>query len=186
MAGTNYFSYFPQTNITFEETGTKIATNLFKRVKIRNFTTVVKSSMYYEYVVKDGERPEDLAQRYYGDTRYYWIILYANDIINVYGQWPRSQKDLEAYLIQRYGSVEAVSDETDINAIHHYEDGQGNWISSSTYWYDDGDVSENRNSTVVTIYDHEVALNDAKRNINVIKKEYLQQIIGEMNDLFNK
>ena len=186
MAGTNYFSYFPQANVTFTETGTKVATNLFKRVKIRNFATVVQSALYYKYTIRDGERPEDLASRYYGDTRYYWIILYANNIINVYSQWPRSQKDLEAYLIQRYESIEAISDQTDINAIHHYEDDQGNWLSSSTYWYDDGSVSENRNSTIVTIYDYEVALNDAKREINVIKRDYLHQIVGEMNEIFNK
>ena len=186
MPGTNYFSYFPQIENTFTETGTKIATNLFKRVKIRNFSTVVKSGIYYKYTIKDGERPEDIADRYYGDTQYYWIILYANDIINIYAQWPRSQRDFEEYLIDRYGSIEDIANENDTVALHHYEDGDGNWVSSDTYWYDDGTVAENRDSTFVSIYQHEVNLNDAKREINIIKKEYLHQIVGEMNKLFKQ
>lgn len=187
MPGSNYFSYFPTVENTFTETGTKIATNLFKRVKIRNFTTVVKSAMYYKYTIKDGERPEHIAHNYYGDTQYYWLILYANDIINVYAQWPRSNRDFEAYLIDRYGSIDEISNETDDIALHHYEDDKGNWISSPTYIYDDGSGPEQiRVSNRITIYDHELALNDAKREINIIKKEYLMQIIGEMNNLFKK
>lgn len=183
MSGTNYFSYFPQT--TYQSTsGDKIVTNIFKRTKIRSLSAVIKSAIFYKYTIQDGERPEDIAERYYGDTQYYWVVLYANDIINIYSQWPRSYRDFENYIISKYGSIESVSN---ISNIHHYEDGDGNWITTPTYTYYDDSMGEEiiGNSSLVTVYDYEYKLNENKREINIIKKEYLKQIIGEMNNIFN-
>lgn len=180
MSGTNYFSYFPQ-----KIYGEKAITDIFKRTKVRSMGTVIKSSIYYKYTIQDGERPEDIADRYYGDTQYYWIVLYANDIINIYSQWPRSNRDFENYIVSKYGSVEAASIESN---IHHYEDGFGNWISTPEYTYYDDASGEERisQSKAVTVYDYEYQINEDKREINIIKKDYLQQIIGEMNIIFNR
>lgn len=178
MSGTNYFSYFPQVEYFFPNSGSKVTRNIFKRVKVRDLNVIIKSSIFYKYTIKDGERPEEIANRYYGDTQYYWLILYANDIINVYSQWPRSHKDFENYIIGKYESIEKASDTTNEANIHHYEDDDGNWINKEDW---DGVLSKRK-----SIFDHEYQLNEDKREINVIKREYLQQIIREMNNLFGK
>lgn len=185
MSGTNYFSYFPQVEHTLP-TGTKVVTDIFKRVKLRSLSMVVKSSIFYKYTIRENESPEDLANRYYGDTQYYWLILYANEIINVYAQWPRNNRDFENYIVAKYGSVESVAAVIDTEnfdelKVHHYEDEKGNWISKEMWLLSTDPYKLTR---VITTYEWEYRLNEDKREINVIKKNYVQQIISEMNRLF--
>lgn len=175
MAGTNYFSYFPKIDYYYPGGFKKVSTDVFKRVKFRDINRTIKASVFYKYTIRDGERPEDIAERYYGDTQYYWIILYANDIINPYAQWPRSYREFENYITSKYGSVESVSNEDN---VHHYEDEDGNWITESNW---DGTLSRR-----ISVYDYEYNLNEEKREINIVKVEYLKKIINEMNELFNE
>jgi hypothetical protein len=179
MSGTNYFSYFP--TVTYQDvTGkSKIAIDVFKRAKMVNMRNIIQSSTFYKYTIQDGERPEDIADRYYGDTQYYWIILYANEILNVPAQWPRSYRQFEKYIISKYGSVEYAANRTSEASIHHYEDEDGNWITKKT-WLDQGAVD----SRAITIYDYEYNLNEDKREIVIVRAEYLVQIITEMNNIF--
>lgn len=167
MSGTNYFSYFPKINYT-DGIYNKTAVNIFKRAKVVQFSSVIQSTIFYEYVIKDGERVEDIANRYYGDTQYYWIILYVNNIINVYSQWPKSNRQFEDYIISTYGSVEEAS-----STLHHYEDSNGNWISYQV------DAIEK------TVYDYEYDENEKKREIFIVRKEYIPQLVREMNNIFN-
>lgn len=178
MSGTNYFSYFPNVEYTDNSGSTKIVTDIFKRVKMRTLSTIIKTAIFYKYTIQDGERVEDIANRYYGDTQYYWLILYANDIINIYTQWPRSNSEFNNYIISKYESIEGASDTTNELLVHHYEDVVGNWINKSDW---DGTPSLKK-----TIYDWEYSLNENKREINIVKREYLPQIIKEMNNLFSK
>lgn len=173
MPGTNYFSYFPSTQYTSTEGNTKKVVDVFRRAKMRDINTKIKSSVFYKYTIQDGETPEQIADRYYGNTQYYWLILYANNIINVYAQWPKSYQEFERYIISKYGSVEEASN---VNNVHHYENSDGDWISEEAW---DGTPSLKK-----SVYDYEYELNEAKREINIVKSEYLRQIINEMNNIF--
>lgn len=177
MAGTNFFSYFPSLDYYCPGGCKKVAIDIFRRVKMKEINQTIKGSVFYKYTIQDGEKPEHIAERYYGDTRYYWLILFANDIINPYSQWPRSYREFEKYIVSKYGSIEEASDVTSEDAIHHYEDEDGNWIKQSDW---DGTLSRR-----ISVYDYEYNLNEDKKEINIVRVEYLQQIINEMNELFN-
>lgn len=173
MSGTNYFSYFPQMDYV-NDGNTKTVVNIFKRAKMASLSSTIRTTIFYEYTIRDGERVEDIAHRYYGDTQYYWVILYTNNIANVYSQWPKSNQQLIDYLVSIYGSIE------DSTATHHYEDSNGNWIS-----YDAWVINGRNEECVKSIYDYEYEENEKKREIFIVRKEYLHQIIREMNNLFN-
>lgn len=181
MAGTNYFSYFPTMEYACpESTDTKKVVDVFKRAKMVSMNKNIKGNIFYKYTIQDGERPEHIAERYYGDTQYYWIVLYANDIINLTAQWPRSYREFETYITGKYGSVEEASYRgVDSEVIHHYEDEDGDWITEAQ-WGENGALEEYKK----TIYDYEYDLNESKREINIVRSEYLRQIIGEMNKIF--
>lgn len=72
-------------------------------------------SLFDPYYIKNGERPDRLADMVYGNPRYYWVILQTNDIVDYENQWPLSQTDLDAFILKKYGSYEAASQP------HHYE-----------------------------------------------------------------
>lgn len=174
MSGTNYFSYFPQTDYSYPDGYVKTVVNIFKRAKMASLSDTIKTTVFYKYTIREGERVEDIANGYYGDTQYYWVILYANDIINIYSQWPKSHTQFEDYIVSTYGSVESASSTT-----HHYEDKNGNWISQSS-WVTNGSLP----GYVKSVYDYEYDENEKKREIYMIRKEYLFQIIKEMNLIF--
>lgn len=175
MPGTNYFSFFPQMSYEGADKNKKTVVDIFKRAKIVNLDKIVKSSVFYTYTIQDGERPEHIAERYYGDTQYYWLILYANDIVNIYAQWPRSYREFENYIISKYGSLELAQ-----STLHHYEREDGEWTIGVTYT----DLDEIKESTAISVFDYEYQLNEDKKEISIIKSDYLKQIINEMNKIF--
>lgn len=74
------------------------------------------ASAYYEYTIKDGETPEMLADRVYGDPESYWIILYANDVYDPHYDWPMNNEVFDKYVASKYGSLVNAKSQ-----IHHYE-----------------------------------------------------------------
>lgn len=74
------------------------------------------TSAYYEYVVREDETPEILADRVYDDPEAYWIILYANNIYDTQYDWPLSSDAFEKFIISKYGSISNAKSQ-----IHHYE-----------------------------------------------------------------
>lgn len=102
LDGGKYSSFDTVTNITFRVG--------LVRETMSNFAA------YYEYVVRDGETPESLADRVYGDPQGHWVILYANNIYDPFYDWPLDYKSFNAYIIDKYGSIESAQ-----TTYHHFE-----------------------------------------------------------------
>ena len=96
-----YFDNFPDTVYN----GTTLK-NITMRAKILD-SYKSNASNFYPYTLSDGETADNLAYDYYGDPGYNWIIYYCNDIIDPYYDWPVSNKDFDAYIKDKYGSVSA-------------------------------------------------------------------------------
>ncbi len=62
----------------------------------------------YDYVIKDGERPDTIANAYYGDSNFVWLIFLANDVVDPYYDWPLTQQQFKDFIIEKYGSIEAA------------------------------------------------------------------------------
>jgi len=92
-----------------------IVKNLFKRAKIREdiFQNV---SFFEKYTILGDERPDQVADKIYNDPTLDWLVLLANNINNVYDEWPKTQYAFNEHLLQKYGSYEEL-----YSGIHHYE-----------------------------------------------------------------
>ena len=89
--------------------------NLFKRAKIRD--DIFKRVSYFEkYNILGDERPDQVANKFYGDPTLDWLVLLANNINNVYDEWPKTQYSFDKHLLKKYGSYENI-----YSGIHHYE-----------------------------------------------------------------
>lgn len=88
--------------------------NLWKRAKLReDIANAITAFDYYQ--IKDNERPDQIAERIYGDPELDWVILITNNITNLNNQWPLDNNSLYNYIIEKYGSEEAL------NQVHHTE-----------------------------------------------------------------
>ena len=74
-----------------------------------------EETLYQEYIVKNGERPDQISKDFYEDEQYYWIILQINEITDYWNQWPLSQLELDEFITRKYQTTEEA------NATHHYE-----------------------------------------------------------------
>ena len=159
--------------------------NLFRRVKIRE--DLFSNFMQFDrYKVQGDERPDTVSENVYGKSTLDWVILLSNNIIDIKNEWPLTQLQLNEFLNEKYTPQELVS-------IHHYEtlelrDNKNQLILPAGITVDEdfnmeylsGGQIRSTNSLVdgrpikaVTFFDHENELNDRKRNINVLKPEFL-------------
>lgn len=155
-----YFSLFPNTT-----RNDQVITDLTVRIEFVN--RIKNNTTLFEHVqVSDGETPEILAYRYYKNAGLHWIIMLINDIAQ-YSDWIMSDSLLLEYVKEKYG-------EDNIYATHHIEDSNGDWTNNSgptTY--------------PVTNFGYEQQLNEEKRKIKIIKKDYIPQILEEYkNELY--
>ena len=165
--------------------------NLFRRVKIRE--DLFSNFMQFDrYKVQGDERPDTVSENVYGKSTLDWVILLSNNIIDIKNEWPLTQLQLNEFLNEKYTPQELVS-------IHHYEtlelrDNKNQLILPAGITVDEdfnmeylsGGQIRSTNSLVdgrpikaVTFFDHENELNDRKRNINVLKPEFLGVFIKE-------
>ena len=167
--------------------------NLFRRAKLREdiFGNLV---FFNKYQIIGDKRPDNIAYEIYNDSELDWVVLISNNILDVRSEWPLSQNAFHNYLEDKYGSLEATG------GTHHYETleikNSRNLIvlksglevnSDFTFTYYD-DILE---TTVtppnlvreVTIYDYEESLQDQKRNIYVLKPEYLRIVLDDLEDI---
>jgi len=116
----SYFRELPNLQVlnrTKNETSndeTLIVKNFFKRAKLREDIGSVASAFEY-YFITENERPEQIAEKIYGDPELDWVILTTNNIINLQDQWPLNLDNFNKYMLDKYGSEDAYDD------IHHYE-----------------------------------------------------------------
>lgn len=166
MSATNYFKFFNK--VIYDG---RVVTDLSNRFKIKNNKVLLKSKVYQPYIIKEGETPESIAEAYYGSTTFFWIILLANDIFNIYEDWPKPINIFNDYMVEKYGDLEFTQTE-----IHHFEDDTGAWISE-----EDWDGTESKK---ISYYDYENNLNQKRKEIFLIDKIYLKQIMKEFKSIF--
>ena len=170
-----YFSKFPL--IVYDAKGDanfKIATHMLVLVALR--TKVRTNTLLYDtYDVKEGETPESLAFKLYGDSEYHWIVLFANNITDRYHDWPMSTPQFLEFINEKYA---------DPNALHHYEIPQTSGDTSIKI--DIGtDNTDYPSATAITNFEFEQDRQDTIRRIRLLDPAYINQLVGEFEFLKN-
>ena len=176
----SYFSRFPL--MVYDMAGNenyKLLPNILKRVKLRSG---IASGMFLfdNYDVADGERPEDIAFKYYGDPELHWVILMTNNITDRYYQWPLTQPQFQEHIKDKYGAGNE-------DATHHYEKSQDSGKTSSRDYShtvecnsDDGDPD------TITNRQYEQRKQDEYRQIRLLDERYLNSFVEEFENLIKE
>ena len=118
IKGPKYFRDFPNLRYAVSANSAGIPNYItikdyFHLLRVRD-DIFREETLYQEYVIKNGERPDQIAKDFYDDEQYYWIILQINEITDYYNQWPLSQLELDSFITRKYGSDEEAG------KTHHY------------------------------------------------------------------
>ena len=184
------FKEFPEVSYDIKKNGKlETVTNIMLRFKI---TEAIRSRrvVYYDYTVQDGERPDVIAYKYYGDATLDWVILMVNNAIDPIYDWPLSNHSLEKFIINKYGSL-ATAHAT----VHEYRK-----ILNEQSRLFDGTVVPKRTLVVdattfaslgatekesISKYTYEVERNESKRQIKLIDADFISNIINQFESVFD-
>lgn len=204
-----YFQSLPLLSMKDHNNNTIVVNNLLSRnyflpKLIKNF------SLFYEYDIKEGDTPENIAYRYYDDIYRYWLVLYSNNLLDFQSQWPLTTSEFESYLKDKYkdvGGQDIIA--YTLSTVHHYEklvytsentsskekltkinideDTYNSLMEYSTEKTKDGVTYRMRiTKNAVSIYNYEFELNESKRKINLLKKEYSTDAEKQFQDLMGR
>ena len=168
-----YFQNFPL--IPYDSVGNgqyKLVTNLLKRVALR--AKVRTNTLLFDtYNVQEGQTPEMIADKLYGDPNLHWIVMYVNNITDRYHQWPLTTPQFLAFLNDKYSNPDG---------LHHYEITQTS--GDTTVTIDIGtDNTEHSGATTITNREFEEKRQDTLRAIRLLDPAYVDQFVEEFENL---
>ena len=173
-----YFESFPTIFYDANGDGTfKDVKNLLRRVGLR---TLVKSNvlLFDTYEVKEGETPEMIAHKLYGDSNLHWIILMINEVTDRYHQWPMTVPQFLDFINDKYDNPDG---------IHHYETTQTSGdtkVKIEIFNEVDGDAYTGL--TPITNREYEEDRQDKLRSIRLIDPKFIGQFVAEFQILMKE
>ena len=194
----SYFSEVPDFEYVSRLPDAKISDyirvkNLFKRGFLRE-DIFQDLTFFTKYQVRGDDRPDNVAFEIYKDSTLDWLVLTANNIVNIQNEWPIPNSVFDELMTERYGTYENL-----IGGIHHYETievkdardvvivNKGLQVEStySVTFFDEraGDMKTVTPTIPITNYQYEQKVNEAKRNIYLLKPKYLQVVRDDLEDL---
>ena len=164
--------------------------NLFRRVKVRDDLKKY-FTVFDRITIKDGARPDQVADKVYGNAELDWVVLITAGIINVNNEWPLSSYELYNYSLEKYGAL--------LNATKHYEtieirDEKNRLILPKGKIVDSDfsipnpsnpltDLTGNAIRIGISYYEYETRLNENKRELDLLKPRYLDQFLKDMRKI---
>lgn len=211
----NYFKFFPKTYYIQSNTSTSldVLTNITSRFKFED-SFKNNNSVFYEYEIKDGDTPEIIADKFYGSPENHWIVLNFNDIVDPQFDWPLDQRTLIRFIdekytanadtannqtgvqwaklnVKQYNKVETITNslnnESKIVKITVDNETHANLSSSTTtISLQDGNVvTIDTIKETISYYDYEIAENESKRNIKLLKPEFVSTSLDELRKVLS-
>jgi len=192
-----YFDTLPKIIKTDPSGQSSLMVNLMARCSV--IPEILKNPLvYYSYDIQEGDTPEIIAYKYYGDSYRYWIVLYVNQIMDPQWHWPLQSSVLESYISDKYTFNPK-------STVHHYEkiitkyDSKTNTTTTDRYIIDQqsyinlqtgtfersmstGPFTVTTSRNIVYYYDYEIELNESYRNIKLLNSTY----VGEFEKQFKK
>jgi hypothetical protein len=203
-----YFNTLPKILTNDNKNNAIVLTNLLARAElVQNLMT--NPLMFYEYNIQDGDTPDIVASKYYGDSYRYWLVLFSNQILDPQWDWPLSSQQFTLYLnnkysvaanantvlaytsstVYEYRKIITTTDETSLTTTSKtYIIDEPSYLttlpSTKTVTFSNGtSAKETITKEAVNIYDWEVEQNESKRTIKLINAIYAPQFESQLKSL---
>ena len=183
--------------------------NLFRRVKILD-SIQDQVTLFNRYVILEGQRPDNVAEAVYGSSDRDLIVILTANITNIRDQWPLSNNDLYRYAENKYGTAlndihhyetlevidykgrlilpegQRVDQNFTIPAPYDFTLNGNSYIAVGAYDNTQYSGSGTINPVIgVSNFDYETIKNEEKREIFLLKSEYIQQYLNDFRNIMN-
>jgi len=177
----SYFSKFPKMIYDVKNNGNyKLLPDILKRVKQRN--AIASGQFIFDtYDVRNGEKPEDIAYKWFGDAQLHWVILMTNDVTDRYYDWPMNDAQFAEFIVDKYDNPDG---------IHHYEvtkdSGRTTGQGPNDYSHLVEVNSDTDNAISISNREYEEREQDKKRSIRLLNQRFLSDFIEEFDTLIKQ
>jgi hypothetical protein len=207
-----YFNSFPKIATTDYKGNGITATNIMTRVNM--IPSLMKNPLlFYSYDIQEGDTPEIVASKYYGDANRHWMVLYANQILDPQWSWPLTTQQLGKYIADKYaadaeeanvpssisyaqqtikhhlktfGTNNSDTGRTNLTVIVDEEDWNLIQPETITQTFSNGtSVQKIISKSAISLYDYEVQANERKRKIFLINNIYASQLEAQLKELLS-
>lgn len=162
---TPYFSKFPV--MLFE--GREVV-DITKQIRFKNKLTN-RAALFDNYIIREGDTPDTVAFDFYGSPYYEWVVLFFNKIIDPFYDWVLHEKEIEEFISKKYGNER-------INTHHYYDEKTG-------YIIREEDFTQGSRAIAVSNEQHEINENEKKREILILKEEFIPQVENELKEILS-
>jgi hypothetical protein len=186
-----YFSYLPDVYVGQEESDGRLGYRLIKNMFRRGYLDPIIEkyiTAFETFYITDNMRPDELANKVYGDPNLDWVVLMVNNIIDPYTEWPKSTTDLNNYIEETYDNPDA---------IHHWETNEVKLDDGTIFVQKGIEVTEDYRVTLpngdiltkldsiyqVSIAEHETYLNEQKRLISLISPGLVETLVDKFESV---
>lgn len=179
-----YPSFLPEKTSSLDYIEVK---NIFRRVKVRD--DLYKNFVVFQkYEIPEGARPDTVAEDLYGTPNLDWVVLTVSGIINVRNEWPLSNRDLYNYCFEKYGDS---LNNTRFFETTEVKDSNGRLTLPKGKVVDSNFTIPNPTNPSATLnpvvgisnFIYETRINEEKRNINVLRQEYITEFLDDMREI---
>ena len=190
-----YFKFFPKTFNSRDgfANDIKYVTNIMSRFNILR-SVLNNTTSFHSVTLKQNERPDTVAHKYYGSSEYAWLVLLSNQYVDAKWEWPLDDDEFEKYISVKYGSIaeartRIVRYEKKINGRFYQVDetsflpGYSNINDNGFVFDSDGALSGEFKA--ITAYQEESDINEKKREIQLIDRALLGIVEKELRSVFN-
>lgn len=225
------FKNFPTLQYKLSDGRVITILDFFRKARIEQ-VSIPSLTNYTYYEILDGERPDVVAAKLYGDSDLHWTLFLVNEYTNYY-QWYLDQESFGLFIDEKYpgqaliaanysdiinstskfvlgekittpsgkeGRIIKVEPEhkricTDAYSFVNGEVVTGSisgksftiqsaiWEKDAVEHYENADGFKRNYAgdgwTEVSKYDHEYEYNEERRNIKVIKPEFIKRVVSE-------
>lgn len=169
----SYFSYFP--SLLYANTA---AVNIIAKVQF-DASVLKRSVSFYPYTIINGQRADSIAEQYYGDPSYDWLIYLSNNIIDPINEWPKSENEFNDFLTLKYGSVANTQQQTAYYQVSYSFDERV--IGVSTY---NALAAGQKKYWMPIINSNDVVINYQRKPIDtVVETNQVVQLIGTFGSI---
>lgn len=203
-----YFDTLPKIVYRSSAGTSSLYTNLMARASI--IPSIFKDPLiYYQYDLQEGDTPEIVAHKYYGDSYRYWIVLFSNQIMDPQWEWPLSYLSFNSYIDNKYGyndglgtwsvfdpysttyelqkivtQYDVTTQTTTVNTVVIDQLTYNNLNeSTNTYTLPTGSVTVSVTKKILSYYDWELQTNESKRTINLLNERYVTELEKQFKNL---
>ena len=177
-----YFNEFPviKYNLSGINGNTKEVTDIWRKVRVRS-KIANNVALFDNFDVPEGDSPETVAYKVYGEAEYFWVVCLMNNVVNRYYDWPLDEYNFQQFVSDKYSNPEG---------IHHYERVQDSGPQTGNGPADYSHIIECNSTDAgaqsVSNIEYERRLQDKKRQIKLLQPNYLNNFIDEFRRLITQ